>query len=78
MSLVSLENWINGRGAHVKACGLQNNFRATDAFGPGIFRSTCLRSGALCSELSGSGSFGPLSVVRRKTSLCKQKGSKYV
>ena len=66
LSLVSLEDWISGRGAHVKACGLRNSFRATDSFGPRVFRVSCPPSGALVPEFSGPGSFGPLSSARRK------------
>ena len=72
LSLVSLEDCVSGRGAHVKACGLRNSFRVTDSFGPRVSRVFCPPSGELSPELSSPGSFGPLSFVRRKkTSVSK-------
>ena len=50
LSLVSLENCTNGRGAHVKACGLRSSFRATGELGPRICRVFCPTSGDLVSE----------------------------
>ena len=47
LSLVSQEDWISGRGALAKACGLRNSFRATGSFGPRVFRVNCPPSGAL-------------------------------
>ena len=66
LSLVSLENCNTGRGAHAKACGVENSFPSTGDFGPRICRVICPSPGELLSELSGPGTFGPLLLARRK------------
>ena len=66
LSLVSLENCNTGRGAHAKACGVENSFPSTGDFGPRICRVICPSPGELLSGLSEPGTFGPLSLARRK------------
>ena len=77
LSLVSLEDCISGRDAHVKACGLRNSFRATGSSGPRLCRVFCPSPDSFVPELSGSGPFGPLSFVRRKKRLCQIENLNY-
>merc|ERR1711989_33034 len=65
LSLVSLESCTNGRGAHAKASGLRNSFRATDVFGPRICRVICSELGDLVSEPSDPGAAIPHSTPRQ-------------
>ena len=66
LSLVSLESWNPGRGTQAKACGASDSFPVTGEFGPRICRVICPSSGELLSGLSEPGTFGPLSLARRK------------
>merc|ERR1711989_27259 len=73
LSLVSLESCTNGRGAHAKASGLRDSFRATDVFGPRICRVICSELGDLVSEPSDPVTVVPLSTPRKKKCVRKRK-----
>ena len=72
LSLASLENCKTGRGAHAKACGVENSFSSTGELGPRICRVIYPGSGELLPELSGPGTFGPFSLARRKKTSMSQ------
>ena len=70
LSLRSIEDGVCERDTHARVSGLRTSLRTAGSSGPQLFRVECSSPDSFVPQLSGSGSFGPLSSARRKKRLC--------